>query len=66
MLLYALKVHYLHHPVSVVSNFGRGTSPILLQSIQCTRDDSIFSDCSTTDRNINECQHVAGVICEGL
>ena len=59
-------VLHLYHPVSVVSNFGRGTSPILPKSILCTRDDSIFSECSTTDRDTSQCQHVAGVICEGL
>ena len=58
---------YLHHSVQVVANFGRGTSPILPQSIQCTRDDRILSDCSMKDQN-SPCltQHVAGVICEGL
>ena len=57
---------YPHRSVSVVSNFGRGTSPILPKSIQCTSDDSIFSDCSATDQDTSQCQHVAGVICEGL
>ena len=62
-----LKVYELHHNlVSAVSNFGRGSSPILPKSIQCTRDDSVFSNCSTTDRDTSPCQHVAGVICEGL
>ena len=41
-------------------------SPILPKSIQCTRQDKIFSDCSTTDQDTSQCQHVAGVICEGL
>ena len=52
--------------MSVVSNFGRGKSPIVPKSIQCTSDDSIFSDCSTTDQDTSQCQDVAGVICEGL
>ena len=58
-------INNLHHPVSVVSNFGRGTSQILSQSIRCTRHDNIFSDCSITAQDISQCQHVAGVICEG-
>ena len=59
-------MNYLHRPVSVISNFGRGTSPVLPKIIQCTRDDSIFSECSTTYQVTSQCQHVAGVICEGL
>ena len=65
-IVYIYISNYLYHPVSVVSNFGRGTSPILPKNIQCTRDDSIFSECSTTDQDTSLCQHVAGVICEGL
>ena len=52
--------------VSVASNFGRGTNPILPKSIQCSTDDPTFSDCNTTDLNVSQCQHVAGVICEGV
>ena len=55
-----------HHLISVVYNFGHGMSPILPKSIHCTREDSILSDCSTTDQDISQCQHVAGVICGGL
>ena len=57
---------YLHHLAFVASHFGGGTSPILPKIIKCTRDDSIFSNCSTIDQDISQCQHAAGVICEGL
>ena len=56
----------LHYSVSVASNFGDGTRSILSQRIQCTSDNSIFSNCSILDRNTSQCQHAAGVICEGL
>ena len=49
-----------------MSHFGRGSSPILHKRIQCTRNDSIFGNCSKTDRDTSQCQHVAGVICEGI
>ena len=50
---------------SVVYNFGRGTSPILPMSIQCTIDDIIFSSCTITYQDMSECQDIAGVICKG-
>ena len=58
-------MNYLNLTVEVVANFGRDTSPILPQSIQCTRDDSVFFDCSIKDRD-SPCHPVGGVICEGL
>ena len=51
---------------SVVANFGRGNSPILPFSVQCSIDDTTLSDCTTTDSiDIDQCPHLAGVICEG-
>ena len=29
-------------------------------------EDKTLSDCSLKDRDTSQCQHVAGVICEGL
>ena len=52
--------------MSVVSNFGQGTSPILSQSIQCTSSDNALSECDIAARDQSQCQHVAGIICEGL
>ena len=49
--------------VSVVAEFGRGTSPILPYRIECTIDDEEFSDCSKTEFNPKECKSVAGVYC---
>ena len=51
--------------LSVVYNFGRGTSPILPMSIQCTIDDTTLSSCTITYQDMSECQDIAGVICKG-
>ena len=56
----------IHLSVSVVSNFGRGTSPILNKNFQCSSGYNVLSQCTITEQNTSQCQHVAGVICEGL
>ena len=58
-------VYYIS-TASVVSNFGRGLSPILSKNIQCTIDDDALSGCATTELDISQCQHVAGLICVGM
>ena len=50
---------------SVVVNYGRGTNPILPLSIQCANGTSTFSDCSTTELDVNQCAQAAGVDCFG-
>ena len=49
----------------LVSNFGRGTRPILPKAIECTVDDDTLSGCATTDLDISQCEHEAGVVCDG-
>ena len=56
--------HYISEPV--IANFGRGTRPILPKDIECTVDDDTLSGCATTDLDISQCQHEAGVICVGV
>ena len=51
--------------VSVVSHFGRGTSPILNKNIQCSSGYNVLSQCTIIEQDTSQCQHVAGVICEG-
>ena len=48
-----------------MSGFGRGTNPLLPWEIQCTGDEATLGNCSTTAYDPNQCQQVAGVICEG-
>ena len=55
-----------HVAVSVVSSFGRGTSPLFPQNIQCSTSVTTLSDCRTTALDTDQCQEIAGVICEGL
>ena len=50
---------------AIITNYGRGTSPILPMNIQCGIDDNALSDCTTTDLNTTRCPHVAGVNCGG-
>ena len=50
----------------VISNFGRGTRPILPKDIECTVDDDTLSGCATTHLDISQCQHEAGLICAGV
>ena len=50
---------------SVVVNYGRGNSPILPLSIDCSVDDSDLSECRTTPLDVSQCPHVAGVNCGG-
>ena len=51
---------------AIVTNYGRGTSPILPMSIHCGIDDTTLSDCTTHDLNVTDCPHVAGINCGGL
>ena len=59
------KGYYKFNGFSVVSNFGRGNSPILSKTIKCSSNDETLSHCDTIDMDVTECQHVAGVICQG-
>ena len=46
-------------------DYGRGTSPILPQSIVCGIHDTELSECQTTNMDASDCQQVAGVNCGG-
>ena len=52
--------------VSMTASFGHGSSPILPWNIQCIGDELTLSNCSFTEYDPEECQQVAGVICEGV
>ena len=50
-----------------MADFGRETVPGLGVDIQCNGTERGLSDCSGLVRNgVQECQQVAGVICQGL
>ena len=51
--------------VSVMASFGHSSNPILPRDIQCSGDELTLSNCSFTEYDSEECQQVAGVICEG-
>ena len=52
--------------VSIVASFGKDLSPILPREIKCSGNELTLSNCSITEYDPQECQQVAGVICEGL
>ena len=54
------------HTVSVVSNYGRGKSPIVPWKIQCDSHTNGLSDCFTEELDVSQCTHVAGVDCIGM
>ena len=58
-------IHNIMDSESVVVNYGRGNSPILPLSIDCSVDDSDLSECRTTPLDVSQCPHVAGVNCGG-
>ena len=66
MLPYQINWHSYSIIASVVVNYGRGTNPILPLSIQCASGTSTFSDCSTTELDVSQCSHAAGVDCFGI
>ena len=56
-----------HCCLTVMADFGRETVPGLGVDIQCNGTERGLSDCSGLVRNgVQECQQVAGVICQGL
>ena len=60
---YTKKIHLI---VPVVVGYGRGTAPILPQMINChSYRINTFSDCSTAELDISQCQHAAGIDCQG-
>ena len=52
--------------VSALVDYGRGRHTILPLSIQCGDRIDTFSECSTTEFDVNHCIHVAGVDCKGI
>ena len=52
--------------VSVTASFGHDSSPILPRDIQCNGDELTLSNCTFLEHKPQECQQVAGVICEGV
>ena len=52
--------------VSVRASFGHDSSPIVPKNIQCNGDELTLSNCTFIEYNPQECQQVAGVICEGV
>ena len=56
-----------HFIVPVLVGYGRGTAPILPQSITCHSSHiNTFSNCSTAELDIIQCKHVAGIDCQGI
>ena len=57
----------LHCTGPIVIGYGRGASPILPQSITChSYRNKTFSDCSTAELDVSQCERVAGVDCQGI
>ena len=60
-----LLLHFMFSEVSILSEFGSGSRPLLPWILECSGREDTLIECNYTDANIQKCQQVAGVICEG-
>ena len=59
-------LEFIYHSEPILTDFGRGTSPILPLNIQCDSSDTALTHCTTTGLDVSQCPQVAGLNCAGV